>query len=242
MKAKNPSGKTCEFNKADHYSFTILETGQKLRSVSKIQRGLFPEFDSEGIAAKCLKKPEYSGMLPNEIVALWGMEADRSRENGSNTHDMISAYIKEEPMPGPISMSSVRMFKCAVNHLKLLSKNYEIIGSEVLVFSESLDAAGFIDLVLRRKNSVLIVDWKTNREMRYENRWQKALSPIKNLDACNLNEYMIQANILRKILLHENYFPGCTIRAELAHLNESGNTTRIPVKIMNNEMNKIFKT
>jgi len=240
MKATNPSGKTCIFDEKYH-TFRIEDTNQKLSSVSKVQNHFFPDFDAKKIASRCMKKPEYSGMLADEIVKLWGMEGEKSRDEGNCVHEMIKCYVDEKSMVEPISMKCVRLFKCAIDMLSDYKKNYGVAGTEVLVFSESLGIAGFIDLLLRRANKYLIVDWKTVREIKKDNRWEKGNKPLHKLDSCNLNQYMVQLNLLKKILLHENYYQGQSFRAEIVHLQESGGGVKIPVRIMDKEINKMLE-
>lgn len=240
MRVSNPSGKTCEFNRKNH-QFTIIETGQKLSSVSKVGNHFFPKFNAKKVAAMCQKKLEYSGMLPDDIVNLWSREGDLSREEGTCVHDMITAYIHDTGMAEPISMRCVRMFKCAVEIIVAYRKNYNIIGSEVLVFSESLGIAGFIDLLLQRNSDFLIIDFKTNKEMKKDNRYEKGDKPLQKLDSCNLNQYMVQCNLLKKIFLHEGYYNASSCRPLLIHLQEYGDAVKYPVKVMDKEINKMIE-
>jgi len=240
MKVSNPSGQICEFNEKYH-TCTIIETGEKLSSVSKVQRSFFPEFNAKKIAAMCQKKPEYSGMLPDDIVNLWSREGDLSRKEGDCVHNMIKCYVNEESMVEPISMRCVRLFKCALDALSIYKRNYEIAGTEMLVFSEFLGVAGFVDLLLKRNDSFLIVDWKTNKEIKKENKYEKAKRPIEKLDNCNLNQYVVQLNILKKILMYENYYGSQNFRPEIVHLQEYGKAVRIPVKAMDKQINKMLE-
>lgn len=239
MKISNPSSKTCEYDEKYH-TFTIIQTGQKLSSVSKVRNAFFPEFNAKKIAAMCQKKPEYSGMLPDDIVNLWSKEGACSMEEGDCVHKMIKAYVNEEPMAEPISMRCVRLFKCALDTLVLYKKNYLVVEAEFLVFSEELGIAGFVDLLLKRNNNFLMIDWKTNKEIRKSNKYEKGKKPLNNLDSCNLSQYMVQLNLLKKIMVHENYFNSQNYRPEIVHLREYEKAVRIPVQVMDKQINRMI--
>lgn len=48
-------------------------------------------------------------------------------------------------------------------------------------------------------------DWKTNKEIKTSNRFQKMLSPIGHLDDCNFNHYQLQINLYSWILEQWGY-------------------------------------
>lgn len=239
MKSTNPSGATIHFD-TKYFSFK-LDTGERLASVSKVLRGFFPAFNAPEIAKKCLNKPEYANMTVGDIVALWKAEGKRATSEGNNVHDMLNCYTKKKAGPKPISMSCVRLFKCGLKSLGVLLGKYQLIDSEMIVFSESLKTAGFIDLLLKGGDDIIIIDWKTNREIKTSNNFEKAFSPIQHLDNCNLVQYKLHLNVLRKILLHENYYPDANIKMGIVHLQQSGEPINIQVEPLDKEVEGIIE-
>lgn len=70
----------------------------------------------------------------------------------------------------------------------------DVLGVEKIVFNPFLPRpiAGTIDLLARSRKdgSILILDWKTNKSIDQENRWDKyGLDPIKHVPDLNYWHY-----------------------------------------------------
>jgi hypothetical protein len=53
---------------------------------------------------------------------------------------------------------------------------------------------------LKPDGTFAIYDWKRSKEIKFENKYQKGLSPISHLHDCNYWHYSLQLNIYRRIL------------------------------------------
>lgn len=54
---------------------------------------------------------------------------------------------------------------------------------------------------------VIIEDYKTNKELKFENRYQKMKFPLEHLDDCNWNHYRLQLSLYMYMLERRGYIP-----------------------------------
>jgi ATP-dependent exoDNAse (exonuclease V) beta subunit len=104
-----------------------------------------------------------------------------------------------------------------------LFQRYEFLEAERVIFSVDLGLAGTIDLLMRdpKTGVVYILDWKTNKKISSENRWQKGLEPIDHLDDCAISHYGLQLSVYQYLLIEEGYFPPeTTFVRQIIHLHQ----------------------
>lgn len=70
---------------------------------------------------------------------------------------------------------------------------------------EELTILGQADKVFIEENKFYIDDFKSNKEIKFENNFQKMLDPISHLDNCNFNHYKLQLSIYSWILIQYGY-------------------------------------
>jgi len=114
---------------------------------------------------------------------------------GTEVHNYAEACVKGGGRPEPTSTLS-RMAYDAVNEaLRMISRHYDILGSECLVFDPLFRVAGTIDLPLRHKatGKLCIADWKTNQAIDVTPRFAgRGRPPIEHIPDCNGNHYRLQ--------------------------------------------------
>jgi hypothetical protein len=239
--AANPSGIQVIFDEETH-TYTVKETGQVLVSVTTFIDRVFPKFDADQMAPKCVGKPKYSGMTADEIKASWEANAQRARNEGTNVHEYAECLWDGRKVPEPISDRCRSLFeqvdKAAQN---LKNRELSFVAAEKIVFSPELGLAGTIDLLLfdhpSKGSEFVIVDWKQNGSISASNKWDSAKPPISHLESTDLVKYGLQLNMYRFILRYEGYFPQATdIRMALIHLTENDNQ---PIRI--HFMTEIFQ-
>jgi ATP-dependent exoDNAse (exonuclease V) beta subunit len=213
-RATNPTGKTLIFKEEDH-SYTIKETGQKLQSCTQFVKSFFPEFDSEFHSKRVAEDYE---ILQEEVLQLWKERADARAEFGSRVHAYAEAYIKATTtIYYPDDEEYVRYCQSVRMVLDTLKADYEFIDAEKMLFSERLGLAGTTDLLFRDGKTLLVLDWKTNREITKNDifkHWKsymglpyKAKPPIEHIEDCKFNKFSLQLNIYKRLIEEENYFP-----------------------------------
>lgn len=136
------------------------------------------------------------------ILDAWDLENRNSCERGTKIHaDLENSFYKKKQN---IDLSKYQIggkFECIKDYNKLDLENG--IYPEYLISRISDDGklriAGQIDLLVKKGNSITILDWKSNKEIKqksfYDNKTrtsQKMKYPLNNLDDANYWHYTLQ--------------------------------------------------
>lgn len=188
--------------------------GIRYIGVTTLIHNWFESFDSLGIATKCSQnpnKPEYFGKTPEEIMKEWAANSKKSCDFGTKVHKYCEEHLNGDTITElPFEDDFMH------NFLNGFQNEYEIIGTEFLIFSPELRVATMIDVLARHKKTgyVLIGDWKTNKKIDKKSFFNRALGEYKvglgELDCvmdCNYQHYALQVNLCQEILEREGYFP-----------------------------------
>ena len=226
-KAKHPRGHEIEFFEDSHVYKSIIDGKEiKYTSGTGVIHHCFPPFDPSGeITKRCALK---EGISVDELKARWKAKGDASCKFGTRVHecceDVELGKSLDELRNKP---SSPKEEKLMANAIKMAKKFYErlyILGAEKIVFSPSLQIAGTVDLLARSKKdgSYLIIDWKTNKSIDVEDKWNKfALDPISHLHDTNYVQYCCQLNLYQYLLRREKYVPiDAKFKMFLVHVTE----------------------
>jgi len=206
------------------------QNGTSYTSGTKFVGQFFPKFDMVAMSEKCSagENPKYKGREPEEIRAEWAAEGDRGRTEGTLVHNYAEGLMcgwSPENMPTPISERTETMFPHVKRTVQELRRRYEFVSAEMMLFSPDLRLAGQADIIMYEKetNTIIIGDYKNNKELTTENYWQKAFKPIEHLDDCSIAHYTLQLSAYRYLMEREGYFPGITnYRQEIIHLRPDG--------------------
>ena len=177
-----------EFDEENHiYSID----GKELVSVTTFLSKFFPKFDTDKIAKICSRK---SGKPVTLILKEWEHKRDEACKRGTEIHEEIEKLINNE------WRKQIPEVDAAENYLRIWFKHSDKLESERQVFSEDLGLAGTIDLVAHTERGLVLVDWKTNKEIKSENPYANALEPISQLQDTPLNKYNLQLNMYKKLI------------------------------------------
>lgn len=160
-------------------------------------------------------------MLEKEIariLAEWKNKRVKAARHGTKFHK-----AKEDAIKGKRYLKvGNKEFKVATTHyLKELENG---IYPELLVASDEWNVAGQVDYCAKEGNEVDIVDYKTNKELKFENKFQKMLYPLDSLDDCNMNHYYLQLN-LYAFLIEEQ---GLRVRSMVIEHSRTGKSHVVP--------------
>ena len=215
-------GVTITFTEADHKYET--PDFDDFVSSSGIIHQFFPEFDSEAISERIAAK---RGKTPLQLRNEWKANADAACDYGTRCHE-VAEYIftdRLSELHTPRNPKEQNTFAVAWNAVQMLKEQYQSIGCELIVFSERLRVCGTLDLLMYdpATNTVLILDWKTNREIKQSAfKGEKGFAPIQHLENCNYHHYSLQLSIYEFLMRHEGYYPPDTkYRRALIHLTET---------------------
>ena len=207
----NPAGEQVRFTEEDH-CYEVqggVNDGLELTSVTHFIHNFFPVFEKEAIAKR---KAQKEGRHWQDLISEWEATAAEACTLGTRVHENcehqfldrydqlnVARHEKEKAL-----MASAYLFT------EDKKKRFEFVESEKVVFSTRFELAGTIDLIMKDPNTGIywILDWKTNREIKYEGfRGERGFFPVNHLQHCNFNHYSLQLSLYEQILLEENYFP-----------------------------------
>eukprot|EP00758_Cryptobia_borreli_P001566 Tbor_TRINITY_DN2348_c0_g1::TRINITY_DN2348_c0_g1_i1::g.182::m.182 len=141
-------------------TFRLLDSSRQITSVSKILGKFFP-FDDK-------KASEYVAMKNNTTVEEVKAEWLKSAHLGTNVHEAIETHLLGKPLPvfqGKRNYHGEEhlFVPAALESIKKIQIDYEIIGVEAIVVSKQLCVAGTVDFIARHRKTkrLLIGDWKT---------------------------------------------------------------------------------
>lgn len=142
---------------------------------------------------------EYSSFTDikhKDIIKEWNNIAEEGRTNGSAAHAYLEkAFFGKYPAKRNPVLD-------AIVHYVTETCLYVPMYSEFIVADKDMEIAGQIDLLcIDGKGNVVIIDFKTDKELKTANKYDKLLSPLSELDDCNFNKYIVQLNLYRKLLI-----------------------------------------
>ena len=218
--AHNPKGVEIRFTEENHKYET--DNVANLLSVSSLIKSFFPIFDTEAISERIASR---DGKSQEVVLAEWKAKANYATEMGTRVHSNCEAQMMGLTMPhlSPIDEREGKLMSHAFNINTRLKDNCELIGCEMIVFSERLGLAGTIDLAMKYKPKLLILDYKTNAELDPNKHFNDCLAPICHLRDSDLVKYALQLSAYELIMKVEGYIPWKTLTERtIIHIKEDG--------------------
>jgi ATP-dependent exoDNAse (exonuclease V) beta subunit len=232
--SEHPSGKILKFDDETH-TYTIDD--EPLISTTTLIHKFFPVFDTEAISKAYADK---YGFNQSDIIAIWEANRIESAQFGTNVHSFAEAYIKGLELPLAITIKMQKYFDVVKQYIDKLMTKYKLLDAELITCDPKLMLAGTVDLVFEHNGRLIILDWKTNKEIKTENKYQNGLGKLKHLPDCNYSHYSLQLNIYKYLITSQVYHKYDDVSLGLLHITEDG---IIPYKIkyMDKELNYILK-
>ena len=159
-------------------------------------------FDREGISKYVAER---DGRKQEDILEEWDNKRIYSEELGTYIHEYIENYYNKIYQKLPTDLDLIdRINKFNKIHAEKLHK-LEPIAFEKKVFDLEENISGTIDALFMYKGKAIIVDWKTNKEIKTDEdrngRYRHLINEnFKNVYENHLNIYSIQLSIYRRIL------------------------------------------
>ncbi len=207
--------------KPENHSYESLDPNERIKwlGVTSFVGKFKQPFDpvAQSIKSSQNTKSKWYGIDPLTIQAIWEGEGDRAISHGSKYHDQRESdilshdTIQRSGRPIPIVRP---IFNAGIKQAPI-QKLAEGIYPEHFVYLKSAGLCGQSDRVEVVQNTVDVIDYKTNKEIKktgYRS-WdgvQKMTGPVSHLDDCNFNHYSLQLSIYLYIILKHNptYKPG----------------------------------
>ena len=167
----------------------LSDKGVKFKSVSALIEQFVPFFDFEQ------KSYDYSikyGIPLEEVRSNWKEKNRLSTVYGHKIHSVLEESIRSKTFS-----HKEKIYDSILKELnKFVHKNEKFLSEQIL-FNEEYKVAGTTDLILERKNDFDIIDFKTNKKIKFENSFQDAflLFPINNLPNAEYFKYALQLSL-----------------------------------------------
>lgn len=183
------------------------------------------------------------------ILDAWQSENKKSCERGTKIHAQLenSFYKKKKN----IDLSKYQVggkFECIKDSTQLDLENGAY--PEYLISWDSpsgkLHVAGQIDLIAKKGNSIVILDWKTNKKLDlkgfYDSKTKKTTKmkfPLNSLDECNYSHYNLQLSTYAYMLTQK--YPEFVIEdLVLVHFDHDDNMTVYHLPYLKTEVEKML--
>jgi hypothetical protein len=185
--------------------------GNSFESVSNLIKNFVKEFEAEKIAPYSAKK---EGISTKKVLKNWKKISKKACKFGTRVHDFGERYASNR-----YGLQTNASFKFVNQHLKkgeilapqelALIKFWEDkpdyivpIILELRMFSEEFGFAGTADLILldTRDMSLIIGDYKTNKDLYKQYKNQKLLGIFSSLEDMPINKYQIQLSYYQILL------------------------------------------
>ena len=221
--AYNPKGVQITFEEESHTYETDLVNN--FTSSSGIIHEFFPQFDPVEVSNRIAAK---KGTTPEALRQEWEDNKNTACTYGTRVHEVAEYHFTGKPHLNhqPQNEKEFKTFQVAQQAVNMLKSQFQLIGCELIVFSERFRIAGTMDLLMwdPATQSVLILDWKTNKEIKqsaYQN--ETGYAPLQHIQNCNYEHYALQLGVYQFLMEQEGYYPpGTKYRRALIHITPDG--------------------
>lgn len=192
MNIKYSTDKRVAFREKDH-SY-ILDGKKRLTSVTQLISKYKHPFEAEKIARKYAKKHR---MKVEDVLAMWKAKGEEASTMGTAVHKVFEDYIETGEIITPGVWPKENVARRTIQQI-FLSGRLTPVATELIVYNENY--AGQIDCIAKDEaGRHYILDWKTNKEIKFSNPWQNMLPPYDDLDDTSFNHYSMQLRIYKEL-------------------------------------------
>jgi ATP-dependent exoDNAse (exonuclease V) beta subunit len=182
-------------------------------NVTNLVEGQFPPFEREKIARWLVNTSyKYMDYTVEELLLEW----EDIKDEGSAVHKELENYILTGKIPAlPKAISGMNWYD---QEIKFYGDK---VFPEVIVFSEELEVAGTLDLLVYNSNNgeCNIFDWKTSKKIDHDGRKQAITRAGAGLTDCRFDQYSLQLSMYSHLL--ENYHDIKVTNQYLVQLTET---------------------
>lgn len=200
------------FDESKHL-YTIGD--RKLTSVTTLLKKYETEKDWDEIATKYAIKHVLD---PKDVRQKWKDEGTVASFKGSEFHLYAENALANKLYNTKVPDSTIQniCLKLEYNYPQAIKKllmmwkvfwfqakeNLVPVRSEFIVGDVESGVAGMVDQLFwnKKEQELQIWDWKTNKKIAKQNKYQKLLGPFSHLDECEYNKYSIQLQTYKHII------------------------------------------
>ena len=183
------------------------------------------------------------------ILDTWQSENKKSCERGTKIHAQLeNSFYKKKKNIDLAKYQVGGKFECIKDSTQLDLENG--VYPEYLISWDSpsgkLHVAGQIDLIAKKGNSIVILDWKTNKKLDlkgfYDSKTKKTTKmkfPLNSLDECNYSHHNLQLSTYAYMLTQK--YPEFVIEdLVLVHFDHDDNMTVYHLPYLKTEVEKML--
>ena len=183
------------------------------------------------------------------ILDAWQSENNKSCERGTKIHAQLeSSFYKKKKNIDLAKYQVGGKFECVKDKTELDLDNG--VYPEYLISWDSpsgkLHVAGQLDVIAKKGNSIVILDWKTNKKLDlkgfYDSRTRKTTKmkcPLNSLEECNYSHYNLQLSTYAYMLTQK--YPEFVIEdLVLVHFDHNDNMTIYHLPYLKTEVEKML--
>lgn len=169
------------------HEYTNIYTNEKYTSATRFLNQFKPKFDDIE-AAKRVSLRE--GCSVQDILDRWKAENDKSKEYGTNIHQVLEKFMTE----GTYEEINTTLCKAFKKVFTLRKKDG--IEVEKLTYMHEYKIAGTADIIVSDGEYFDVFDMKTNKKFNYFSKYNEyMLAPLSHLPACEFTLYSLQISL-----------------------------------------------
>ena len=201
------------FNEVTYYDVPhkYYLNGNELISATTLIHKYQEPFDEEYWAT--VKSIEF-GLTKQEVKSCWKFINVKGTMKGSIIHDYTENLFWNKVFYYPQDIVLKEFgFDPVINEYELTKKLVDKfksdtmgklipIKSEFILYDKDTNIGGMTDMIFYnvKANEFQVWDWKTNKDLTFENKYQKLKYELSDLDDCDFNIYSLQLSLYRYII------------------------------------------
>ncbi|MCF0203761.1 MAG: PD-(D/E)XK nuclease family protein [Muribaculaceae bacterium] len=181
--------------------------GTAFTSVTSWVHEFSPPQDWDEIAKKSAAK---NGCTPEELRAKWKRAGDYSCDLGTEVHAYMENLMQHKRYVPHFDMAKwpempadydSRIPACNAAY-QMITQTYIPVREELIVHNSDWGLCGTIDLLAynTKTGQYAILDYKTNKEIKNDNPWQRMMPPFSDFPDANYYHYSLQLSTYKAIV------------------------------------------
>jgi len=217
--------------------------GRTYISITQFIHQFFPKFEAETIAFRIAQR---DGVSLESILEDWEQKRVSAAKFGTKIHRFMELYAqgKEHLWPqeykGNQDEKTIDYIMRGRKIIDAMKKTTEIYATEEIVFLPELQLAGTIDLILKKGNKYILVDWKTNSKPIDDTSFNKGFGALEGVEDSLINIYSIQLGLYRYIFARMMNISVDKVSTYIVHLTDRG-VKKIKTLDMSDTVEKLIK-
>ena len=144
-----------------------------------------------------------NGRTLEDVQAEWDANKNTAASMGTQVHSYMENLWKRKHYQPEVPVGDYEQVRLnGLEAYKTLCRRFVPIRNEFIVYKPEWALCGTIDFLCydRGKECIAILDWKTNKEIKKENPFQRCIGPLNGLPDCNYVHYSAQLSTYKLLI------------------------------------------